>query len=77
MELDQALLFDHYSGNSDLGKGDTLMMHGEVGLLSHSVKLRGDDSSNSTKYGGHVMLKGNLVKAKISNVEFFNMGQAY
>lgn len=53
------------------------MMHGEVGLLSHSVKLRGDDSSNSTKYGGHVMLKGNLVKAKISNVEFFNMGQAY
>lgn len=52
-------------------------MRAEVGLLSHSVKIRGDDSSNSTKYGGHVMLKGNLVEARISNVEFWNMGQAY
>lgn len=77
LELNEKLLYGHYSGHSSIGSDETLTLQGEVGLLSHSVKIRGDDSSNSTKYGGHVMLKGNMVKARISNVEFYNVGQAY
>ncbi len=52
-------------------------MHAEVGLLTHSVKIRGDDTTPATKYGGHIMLKGDNVEGRISHVEMKNMGQAY
>ncbi len=52
-------------------------MHAEVGLLTHNVKIMGDESSVAKKYGGHIMLKGNLVKAYIADIELKHMGQAY
>lgn len=48
-----------------------------MGLLSRNVKIRGDNSTASTLYGGHVMIKGHKAESKISNVEFKQMGQAY
>ena len=52
-------------------------MRAEVGLLTRSVKIRGDDSTPNSKYGGHIMLKGDNVVGRISHVELKNMGQAY
>ena len=80
VQLSGALEYTHYAGSKDYGetgKPEMLTMRAEVGLLTRSVKIRGDDSTTSTKYGGHIMLKGDNVIGRISHVELKNMGQAY
>ena len=52
-------------------------MRAEVGLLSRNVVIKGDATSKAALYGGHMMFKGDKVEARISNVEFLHMGQAY
>ena len=80
LQLSAPLAYTHYAGEKDYGepgKPDMLTMRAEVGLLTRSVKIRGDDSTTSSKYGGHIMLKGDNVVGRISHVELKNMGQAY
>jgi hypothetical protein len=52
-------------------KGD---MRAEVGLLSKSIRIEGDASSETNQHGGHVMVMMNG-QAFIDGVEFFRMGQ--
>lgn len=54
----------------------------EVGLLTHNVRVEGDVTSETTKFGAHVMMmKGPCCTSQIggrgrfSNVEFFRVGQ--
>ncbi len=44
----------------------------EVALLSRRIVLQGDSSSETSKFGGHVLIMG---RGRVSGVEFFRMGQ--
>ena len=46
----------------------------EVGLLSRNIVIRGDAQSPSAGFGGHVMVMSGA-SARISGVQFLNMGQ--
>lgn len=80
LTLNSALQFGHYGQlqNYTHGKDATLNWvldeRAEVGLLSKSILIQGDLSSETSFFGGHVMLMGSA-RANISNVEFFRMGQ--
>jgi len=55
-------------------------MRAEVGLLSRNVKLQGDSSSVENQYGATVFLHSmgdDSLTARLENVEFTNMGQAF
>jgi uncharacterized protein YjdB len=77
--LNAALGFPHigqsktYTRSND-GKTWTGDMRAEVGLLSKSIKIQGDASSDSNGFGGHVMVHMEGI-SHINNVEFFRMGQ--
>ena len=49
-------------------------LRAEVGLLSHNIKIQGDDASDTNSFGGHVMAHQSG-KLYISNVELYRMGQ--
>jgi hypothetical protein len=49
-------------------------MRAEVGMLSKSIRIEGDASSENNQHGGHVMIMMNG-QAFIDGVEFFRMGQ--
>jgi len=52
----------------------TADIRAEVGLLSRNITIQGDAASNSTGFGGHIMVHYNS-KAYLDNVELFRMGQ--
>ncbi len=49
-------------------------MRAEVGLLSKSITIQGDASSDLQGYGGHFMIHQNG-KAFVNNIELYRMGQ--
>ena len=51
-----------------------LDMRAEIGLLSRNITVRGDENSESLRFGGHVMIMEGGT-ANVSGVEFFHMGQ--
>ena len=48
----------------------------EILLLTRNIVFQGEIDNNSIDYGMHIYLSGNNSLIKISNAEFFNMGQA-
>jgi nitrous oxidase accessory protein NosD len=53
-------------------------MRAEVGLLSRNLKFKGDDeSTEANNYGAHIMLAGEGVRGKFSNIQLNNVGQAF
>jgi cell migration-inducing and hyaluronan-binding protein len=73
IRLDRTLLFEHY-GEIQMVEGKALDMRAEVGLLTRNIVVEGDASSDSTQFGGHMMvaMSGD---AYVEGVEFFRMGQ--
>ncbi|MCU0429898.1 MAG: T9SS type A sorting domain-containing protein [Cytophagaceae bacterium] len=77
--IDLGLAFPHigkiktYTRPSD-GKTWTADMRAEVGMLTKSIRIEGDENSEALQHGGHVMVHMNG-KAFIDGVEFFRMGQ--
>lgn len=65
LTLDAMLNYPHY------GFGD---MAAEVALLTRNIIIQGDDTSNATVMGGHIMLR-NVVNARFTAVELTRMGQ--
>jgi hypothetical protein len=61
--LDAALSFGHYGGQEYAA---------EVALLSRTITLQGDESSESTRYGGHTMCTAGST-CHISGVRAFRM----
>jgi cell surface hyaluronidase len=71
--LDAVLKYEHYCGTSTFGT-KSITECGEVGLSTRNIVIRGDASSTSTSFGGHMMVMKNS-SARIDGVEFLNMGQ--
>jgi len=67
--LNQPLAYPHF-GEITFG----VDQRGEVGLLSRNILIRGDDSSSSSGFGGHIMaMMGSTMR--VSGVELYRMGQ--
>ena len=77
--LSSPLTHTHLSVSYTHG-GKTIEMRAEVGILSRSVKVRGDEGSAETQWGAHIMLHShgdNSAVGRFSNVELANVGQAF
>ena len=72
--LGTALAYNHWGSSDEIG-GKTITQRAEVGLLSRNVVVRGGPSAAATSLGGHVMAHVGST-ARVSNVEFAQMGQA-
>lgn len=69
LTLDAPLRYPHF-GEITYG----VDQRGEVGLLSRNILIRGDDSSSSSGFGGHIMaMMGSTMR--VSGVELYRMGQ--
>lgn len=60
-----ALKYDHYC---------TKYYCGEVGLLTRNIVFKGDSTSDSSLFGGHLLMRSATI-ARISAVEFTRFGQ--
>jgi hypothetical protein len=69
-----ALRYRHW-GELQTFDGRTLDQRATVGLLTRDIVIRGDDASDQSNFGGHVMVMGGGF-ARVAGVEFYKMGQA-
>lgn len=74
VSLAAPLRFTHL-GRTQSIEGRTLDMRAEVGLLTRNVVVRGDSTSATTRFGGHVMIMGPGTRARVSGVTFRELGQ--
>ncbi|WP_298541864.1 carbohydrate-binding protein [uncultured Aquimarina sp.] len=81
LTLASPLKFKHIGGSKTYtrdrdGKTWNVNIQGEVGLLSHYIKIQGkmDGNNEQTGFGGHIMLMKNSI-AHAENVELYKMGQ--
>jgi cell surface hyaluronidase len=70
--LAEPLRFTHWGTVQTVG-GGTVDERAEVGLLSRNIVVRGDERSEATGFGGHIMLMGGT--ARIEGVELTRVGQ--
>lgn len=54
--VDTPFDYQHVSIIESYGASDYLSMNAEVGLLSRNIKITGDDDSNVTQYGAHLLV---------------------
>lgn len=77
----EPLKYKHYAGVQALESGVTLEMRAEVGLLTRNVVIQGDESSEKTKYGVHIIIHSRTGDDKsigrITYAEVRRAGQAY
>ncbi|AXT58946.1 T9SS C-terminal target domain-containing protein [Aquimarina sp. AD10] len=81
LTLKSPLKFKHIGGSKTYtrvqdGKTWNVDIYGEVGLLSHYIKIQGkmDGNNEQTGFGGHIMLMKNSA-AHVEHVELYKMGQ--
>ncbi len=77
--LDMPLSYHHYGELQNYTNGVqswVLDERAEVGLLSRNIKIQGDASSSTSKFGAHVMIM-ETAKAFISDIEFVRVGQEF
>jgi hypothetical protein len=78
--LKTALKFKHIGGSKSYtrakdGKKWNVDIFGEVGLLSHYIKIQSDiEETDVVGFGGHIMVMKNTT-ARVENVELYKMGQ--
>jgi hypothetical protein len=70
--LAEPLRFTHW-GTVQTIAGAVLDERAEVGLLSRNIVVRGDDRSDGTGFGGHIMMMGGATR--IEGVELTRVGQ--
>jgi len=69
----------HFAKTEKYGD-EEIDMRAEVGLLSRNVVYQGDENSEPNQYGATIFLHSigdDSLKARLSYVEFRNMGQAF
>jgi cell surface hyaluronidase len=71
--LDAVLAYTHYCGVETYA-GKSIRECGEVGLVSRNIVIKGDASSTTSFFGGHMMVMAGS-SAKIDGVQFLHMGQ--
>lgn len=75
--LDKPLNFHHFGelqAFSNKRESWELDERAEVGLLSKSIRIQGDEKSKELLFGGHMMFMNNP-EIHISGIELFHMGQ--
>src|SRR5687767_13218924 len=70
--LAEPLRYAHWGTTQVIG-GATVDERAEVGLLSRNVVVRGDDRSDATGFGGHIMVMGGV--SRVEGVELTRVGQ--
>jgi hypothetical protein len=73
LSLNAPLEYQHWGTLQTFG-GRTLDERAEVGLLSRNIVIRGDDASEESGFGAHMMVM-EASRARIDGVEFTNVGQ--
>jgi cell surface hyaluronidase len=73
VSISPALKHQHFGQAQTFG-GKRLESRAEVALLNRNIVIRGDDTSSSTGFGGHIMVMDTSL-AKLENVEITQMGQ--
>ncbi len=63
----------NYTRDTD-GKIWEADLRAEVGLLSHNIKIQGDDFSEVNGFGGHIMIH-EAAEGYVSGIELYRMGQ--
>ncbi|MEB3345813.1 G8 domain-containing protein [Aquimarina gracilis] len=81
LTLKDPLKYKHIGGSKSYtrardGKTWNVNIQGEVGLLSHYIKIQGkmDGNNEQTGFGGHIMLMKNST-SHVEQVELYKMGQ--
>ncbi len=74
IQLSSALKYSHL-GEIRRVAGVDIDMRAEVGLLTHGIRIEGDEASVASQFGGHVMVAGKGSNARIQGVQFTRMGQ--
>jgi G8 domain len=74
VKLKTPLTFSHTGEIRRVANTD-IDLRAEVGLLTHSIRIQGDEASVASKFGGHVMISGKNSNARIQGVQFTRMGQ--
>ncbi|MHA7055801.1 G8 domain-containing protein [Aquimarina sp. M1] len=81
LTLKEPLQYKHIGGSKSYtrardGKTWDVNIQGEVGLLSHYIKIQGkmDGNNEQTGFGGHIMLMKNST-AHVEYIELYKMGQ--
>ena len=84
--FEEKLNFNHFQGEVDLNDptdnthSDTpITLAAEVGLLSRNITIQGDESTNESRHGVHIMLRGDegVAYASYSYMEVRNAGQEF
>jgi hypothetical protein len=70
--LGEPLHFTHWGALQTIG-GGTVDERAEVGLLSRNVVVRGDERSDVSGFGGHIMMMGGTTR--IEGIELTRVGQ--
>jgi cell migration-inducing and hyaluronan-binding protein len=70
--LAEPLRYTHWGAMQTIA-GVSLDERAEVGLLSRNIVVRGDERSDATGFGGHIMMMGGATR--IEGVELTRMGQ--
>jgi cell migration-inducing and hyaluronan-binding protein len=70
--LAEPLHFTHWGTVQTIG-GGTVDERAEVGLLSRNIVVRGDERSEATGFGGHIMMMGGT--SRIEGIELTRVGQ--
>lgn len=71
--LNSPLWYTHYCATAAFS-GKWITECGEVGLSTRNIVIKGDATSATSKFGGHVMVMAGS-SAKIDGVQFLSMGQ--
>jgi len=75
--LDTALDHRHFGEVQSFSNGKhawTLDSRAEVALLSRNIRIQGDESSEASRFGGHMMIMEGSV-GLLSGIEMYRMGQ--
>ena len=75
ISLDCPLAYKHWGTLQTFDNGTRILdERAEVGLLTRNLKIQGDEASETTRFGGHMMtMETAFVRA--SGVQFYRMGQ--
>lgn len=73
IQLEEPLAVMHWGEEQEYGDR-VVSERAEVGLLTRNIQIQGDEASDETGFGGHLMVMGGT--AQIEGATFFRMGQA-
>ena len=80
--VEETLKFDHFSGEVNVankGSDDPIYLRAEVGLLTRNIVVQGDPTTETTRHGAHIMVRGQegVARGRFSYLEMNLAGQLF